>query len=425
MKALLLSAAVVAVAATANAEEIVIHAGTLITEAGAPAKSTQSVVIENGVIVRIVAGYLQHDGAIDLSCCVVSPGFIDMHTHVTLESAEQNPRMSILDAYASPQSMTALAAAGRARDMLRSGFTTIRNLGDPANVSRDLRDAIARGQVDGPRMIVAGGAQIGVSGGDYDPGQLRLSDSAEQFTLTEGQCDGVEDCRKAVRAAYGRGADVIKMRLSSVSLMDPTVKRLERQEELNAIVQTAHDLGLRVAAHASTDDRAAMAIAAGADTIEHAPMSARSIALMKSAGTAYTPTMQATEHVSSMLKAINGKDIMQELNVSVREAYRQGVPILFGSDLGAIDVADVPLEFERLAEAGIPPEGVLSAATKSAAKALGLESRIGIIHPGFSADIVAMKKNPLTDVTAYKTVVFVMKEGKVYRDDHRAAILVE
>jgi imidazolonepropionase-like amidohydrolase len=319
--------------------------------------------------------------------------------------------------------MTALAAAGRTRELLQLGFTTIRNLGDPANVSRDLRDAIARGQVDGPRMVVAGGAQIGVSGGDYDPGSLRLSETAEDLALTEGQCDGIEQCRKAVRSAFRRGADVIKMRLSSVSLVTPNVKQLERQEEIDAIVDTAHDLGLSVAAHASTDDRAAMAISAGADTIEHSPLSSQSIAAMKAKGTAYTPTLQAAKQVGPMIKAITGKDFFAEASASALEAYKAGVPVLFGSDLGAIPVADIPLEFERLAEAGIPLEGVLAAGTSAAAKALGMRDRIGAIRPGLAADLVAMQNNPLDDAGAYRTVVFVMKDGKVYRDDLRNAPL--
>jgi imidazolonepropionase-like amidohydrolase len=313
--------------------------------------------------------------------------------------------------------MTVLAAAGRTRELLQLGFTTIRNLGDPSNVSRDLRDAIGLGQVEGPRMIVAGGAQIGVSGGDYDPGALRLSESAEALALTEGQCDSVEACRKAVRSAFGRGADVIKMRLSSVSLVKTNVKRLERQDEINAIVETAHDLGLRVATHASTDDRAAMAIAAGADTIEHSPLSALSIAAMKTNGTAYTPTLQAAKQLGPMIKAVTGKDYFADASASAREAYEAGVPVLLGSDLGAVSVSDVPLEFERLAEAGIPLDGVLAAGTSAAAKALGMSDRIGAIKSGMAADIVAMQLNPLDDASAYGTVVFVMKGGKVYRDD--------
>jgi imidazolonepropionase-like amidohydrolase len=417
MKIILLSTAAFALATFASAEEIVIQAGTLITDARSPALAAQTLVVENGVIVRIIAGYTDQADAIDLSCCVVSPGFIDMHTHVTLVGLEDNPRLGLLNAYASPKSMTVLAAAGRTRELLQLGFTTIRNLGDPSNVSRDLRDAIGLGQVEGPRMIVAGGAQIGVSGGDYDPGALRLSESAEALALTEGQCDSVEACRKAVRSAFGRGADVIKMRLSSVSLVKTNVKRLERQDEINAIVETAHDLGLRVATHASTDDRAAMAIAAGADTIEHSPLSALSIAAMKTNGTAYTPTLQAAKQLGPMIKAVTGKDYFADASASAREAYEAGVPVLLGSDLGAVSVSDVPLEFERLAEAGIPLDGVLAAGTSAAAKALGMSDRIGAIKSGMAADIVAMQLNPLDDASAYGTVVFVMKGGKVYRDD--------
>lgn len=400
--------------------ETIIHAGTLIADADTQPKQKQSIVIENGKVVRILDGFIDAPGAVDLSCCVVVPGFIDMHTHITLENAEDDPRAALLITYWSTKSQVALAAAGRARDVLNLGFTTIRNLGDPANVSRDLRDAIARGQVVGPRMIVAGGSQIGVSGGDYDPGALRLSKDAEALVPTDGQCDGPAACRAVVRSAFRRGADVIKLRLSSVSLVNPKVKRLEHEDEIAAIVETAHDLGMRVAAHASTADRATMAIAAGVDTIEHAPLSAQNIAAMRKANIAYTPTLQASLQLGPMIKRMAGIDYDDAVLRSAKAAYDRGIPVLFGSDLGAISVADMPAEFERLAEAGIPLDGVLKSATSAAAAALGMSDQIGAIRPGLSADIVAMRKNPLADVGAYQTVVFVMKGGRIYKNENGA-----
>ena len=400
--------------------ETIIHAGTLITDADTKPQQQQSIIIENGMVVRIVDGFLNAPSVIDLSCCVVVPGFIDMHTHITLENVEADPRTVLLITYASPKSQVALAAAGRARDVLNLGFTTIRNLGDPADVSRDLRDAIARGQVPGPRMIVAGGAQIGVSGGDYDPGVLRLSKDAEALAPTDGQCDGPTACRAVVRSAFRRGADVIKLRLSSVSLVNPNVKRLEHEDEIAAIVETAHELGLRVAAHASTEESATMAIAAGVDTIEHAPLSVQNIDAMGKADIAYTPTLQASFQLAPMIKKMTGKDFYGAGLRSAKAAYDRGIPVLFGSDLGAISVADMPAEFERLAEAGIPLNGVLKSATSAAAAALDMSDQIGAIRPGLSADIVAMRKNPFADVGAYQTVFFVMKGGRIYRNEDGA-----
>ncbi|HRX39510.1 MAG TPA: amidohydrolase family protein [Parvularculaceae bacterium] len=413
----MLVGAAVAAAPTTHADETVIHAGVLISEADSPAREKQTIVVANGVIIRIENGYSNAADAIDLSCCVIAPGFIDMHSHVTIENGEGDPRMTLLMAYAAPKSQSALSAAGRARRLLRMGFTTIRNLGDPSNVSSDLRDAIARGDVDGPRMIVAGGAQIGVSGGDYDPGGLRFSEEAEKLALTEGQCDGAEDCRAAVRRAFRRGADVIKLRLSSISAMKPGVKRLEHPEELEAVVETAHELGLRVAAHAFTSDRAAMAIAAGADTIEHSVLTAENLAAMKKSGAAYTPTLEAARVVAPMMAPFMGADFYEQHLQSTKAAYDAGVPVLFGSDLGAIDVDELPNEFVQLAEAGLPPKIVLKAATSAAAKALGMSESIGSLKPGMAADMVAMESSPLKDVAAYRTVVFVMKDGRVFRND--------
>ncbi|MDT9600665.1 amidohydrolase family protein [Sphingosinicella rhizophila] len=406
--------------ATAHAaDRLVIHAGTLIAEPGKPARQRQSIILEDKKIVAIQDGFVAGGTIVDLSDRVVIPGLIDMHVHVTgpVQIGEGSPTAWVAERRLTRASKTVLFGASVAKKILRSGFTTVRNLGDPASVAYDLRDAIRSGEVDGPRMLVSE-PQFALSGGDYDVSAFQARPEFEPYLLNRGSCAGVEDCRRAVREEVKRGADVIKLRLSDLAAMDPRVKTAERPEELSAIIDTAHELGRRVAVHtAGVPAATRRAIAAGADTIEHGPLDEGSIRDMAKAGTAFTATLAVYEWAKPLYKRLGiTRDFLGDAQASVRAAHAAGVKIVFGTDLMPAAMNLPPIEFRLLTESGLSPAEALRAATMNAAEALGLDKEIGSIAPGKAADIVALDANPLDDIKAMEKVSFVMRAGKIYRN---------
>jgi imidazolonepropionase-like amidohydrolase len=300
----------------------------------------------------------------------------------------------------------------RANALLMNGFTTIRNVGDPTYTTYALRDAINKGIVPGPRMFVAE-AQISVAGGDFDASSWDVRSEVEKFVTNRGNCSGVVECIKVVREEVHRGADVVKFRQAGLAAEDPKVAMVESPDEIKAIIDTAHQLNRRVAAHVDgTPAYLHLVIEAGADTIEHGPLDDASIAMMKKRGTSYTPTLLAGKLIEYRF---------QEGLEGVGKAFRAGVPIIFGTDLGIFGPERSHEEFGLLASAGMPPAQVLRAATVNAAAALGgLGEGLGSIAPGKTADLIAMKVDPLTHIDQLAEpgkVSFVMKEGKVFKDE--------
>lgn len=394
-----------------------IHAGRLIQEAGKPVLTQQTIVIENGVIKSLEAGYQPADNPIDLSCCTVMPGLIDMHSHVTMLVNFDNPIGTLIDKNTKRKSALALAALPTVKGMLHQGFTTVRNLGDPAGVTYDIRNAVLMGIIDGPR-IIATEPQIHVSGGDYDPVSFGLRDSAESMiTDTRGRCDGSIDCRRVVRREIRRGADVIKLRFASPAFADPKIKSYEFEDEIKAIIETAHRLNRKVAAHISSPENVKMAVEAGVDTLEHGPLTAENVDLLKLHDVPYTPTLLAAHAIRELSIKGFGRDLYAEHVKSLQMAYEKGVPIIFGSDLGVFGPDKVPEEFRHMVDAGMTPADTLRTATVNAAKALGLETMIGTLNTGMQADIIATGGDPLADIDELGKVVFVMRGGKVYKSD--------
>jgi len=386
----------------------VIHAGHLIAEPGKPATTNQSIVIQDGKILAIKDGFVSGDTVIDLKDSWVMPGLIDMHTHVTgVLDLDQPIEGLFIHAYMGRPAQIVLDMLPRVKTLLMNGFTTIRNVGDPSSTVYDLRDAINKGNVVGPR-ILACEPQIGIRGGDYDASKWGVRRDLEQFVTSRGMCSGTVECTKVVREEVSRGADVIKLRQSYLPAVDPKIEMLESEDEVKAIIDTAHKLDRKVAVHTvGSPAFLHMVINDGADTIEHGPLDDESIALMKKHGTAYTPTLLAG-------KLINYR--FQEGLEGVGKAYRAGVSIIFGTDLGIFGPEHSHDEFALLASAGMPPEQVLRAATLNAAIALGRGDSLGSIAPGKIADVIAMKIDPLTHIDQLGEtgkVTFVMKDGKV------------
>lgn len=393
------------------AETTVIHAGHLIAEPGRPAKARQSVTVEDGKIVAVQDGYIAAAKVVELQDSWVMPGLIDMHVHITgVLDLTRETDSQIAIAYLAPTAKQVLAILPRLDAILMNGFTTIRTLGDQASATYAFRDAINAGVVRGPR-IFGTEPQIEVDGGDLAPFRWGVRREAEPLVANRGSCTGVTECTKAVRVEVRRGADVIKLRQSGVAAENPRVEMMESPEEVRAIIATAHQLDRRVAAHVvGSPAFLHLVIAAGADTIEHGPLDDASIALMKKHGSAYTPTLLAAKLIDYRFK---------DASDGTGKAYRAGVPVLFGTDLGIFGPERSHEEFVLLAAAGLPPAEVLRAATVNAAAALGRGDSLGTIAVGKIADIVAMKVDPLQNLDALGkpgAMTFIMKQGKIERD---------
>ena len=306
---------------------------------------------------------------------------------------------------------------------LRAGFTTVRNLGDDG-ATLALRDAIARGWTTGPRIVDAG-RSISTTSGHMDA-RLGLNDELRDHPHTDNLCDGVEECRKAVRTQIGRGADVIKIATTGGvnSRIGAGLGAQMFNDEANAIVQTAHLYGKKVAVHAHGADGIKVAMAAGADSIEHGTlMDDEAIAMMKKAGAFYIPTLSTVNgYKERIARDPNAyppevrKKIDWRISITgkaLEKAVPAGVRIAFGTDAGVSKHGRNADEFELMVQHGMTPVQAIQAATVNAAELLGLAGEIGTLEPGKAADLIAVAGDPLSDVRVLKTMAFVMKGGAV------------
>ncbi len=396
----------------APTETIVIHAGHLIAEPGQPIKDRQSVIVEDGKVVAIKDGFVRGKKVIDLTQSWVMPGLIDMHTHITGQlDLDHATGIQIAAFYMRPQAELVLEALPRLKAVLMNGFTTVRNLGDPTFTSYALRDAVEAGTIVGPRLLGTE-AQITVDGGDFDASKMGLRAEFDKHVSNRGNCTGVDQCIKVVRVEVNRGADVVKLRQAGLNASNPKISMVENESEVRAVIDTAHKLDRRVAVHVNgSPEFLHMVIADGADTIEHGPLDAVAIKMMKQHGTAFTPTLLAA-------KMINYR--FDDASKGALKAFQAGVPIIFGTDLGIMGPKEMHEEFSLLAAAGIPPEQVLRSATVNAAVALGRADSLGSIAPGKAADLIAMKVDPIRNIDQLgkeEAVTFVMKDGVVFKSD--------
>ncbi|MGS1016260.1 amidohydrolase family protein [Allosphingosinicella humi] len=430
LSTLLVSAALFAapLAAPAQAQEgmTVIHAGALLDRPGKAPRGNATIVVKDGRIVSVADGFAAVPAGatlIDLKDRFVLPGLIDSHVHLSSDRAGQE---GLLASFTDSPQLAAYEALWNARKTLNAGFTTVRNLGDEG-ATLALRDAIARGWVEGPRIIDAA-SSISTTSGHMD-GRLGLREELHDDIPHENLCDGPDECRKAVRRQIGRGADVIKIATTGGvnSRIGAGLGQQMFDDEAKAIVETAHLYGKKVAVHAHGADGIAVALRAGADSIEHGTlMNDEDIALFKKTGAYYVPTLSTVNGYLERIAADPNayppevrKKIDWRISItgkSLQKAVPAGVKIAFGTDAGVSKHGRNADEFELMVKHGMTPATAIAAATVNAADLLGLSAEIGTLEPGKAADIIAVAGDPLADVMVLKKVGFVMKGGKIAKD---------
>lgn len=360
--------------------------------------------------------------ALDLGDATLLSGFIDSHTHLTMEASE-NWLADFYEGLRRPVAERALFAAAYARRTLESGFTTVRDVGSNDSVDVGLRNVIERGLVPGPRMIVARDA-IGATGGHCDQTGFPPGTFGPESGPDKGIVHGADEARQAVRLNVKYGATVIKMCASGgvLSLADDVAAPQLTDEELSAIVDEAHRLGRKTAAHAHGDLAARAAVRAGVDSIEHGSfLTDETLALMKAKGTYLVPTLLAGEWTGGKADkfppeiAAKARAALAARSDMFRRALKIGVKIAFGTDAGVSPHGLSAREFSLMVGLGMSPAAALRTSGPAAADLLGLASRIGTLEKGKEADIVAVPGDPLADIHATEKVFFVMKGGKIVR----------
>lgn len=424
MRRFLLFVLVLFVATRLDAATI-IHSGRLIDGKSPEPLVEVSITLDGGKIVAVTPGYItpgEGDRLIRLTEGTVLPGLMDMHTHLQ----SQHSREIYTERFFMDEADYALRATTYARATLMAGFTTVRDLGDNGVTTMALRKAIDKGWIIGPRIFTSG-KSLATTGGHADPTNGLRGDFRRDASPVEGVLNGVDDARKAVRQRYKDGADLIKLTATGgvLSLAVSGQNPQFTDEELRAVVETAKDYGMTVAVHAHGAEGIRRAILAGVDSIEHGTyMNDELFALMKKHGTYWVPTNMAGEWVA-MKAAEEGyfPDIVRPKAAAIgplmRETFRKGqaagVKIAFGTDSGVSPHGENAHEFELMVEGGMPPMAAIQSATLMAAKLLRIDDRLGTIEPDKLADIIAVSGDPLTDISAMRDVIFVMKEGVVHK----------
>jgi len=404
-----------------------IFASKLITSEDSKIQSDKTVVVENNKIINIVDGKDEGDEGdtfIDLTGSTLMPGLMDMHVHLSFQN--EGPS-SYLKSFTSNEADYAIAAVEYARKTVMAGFTTVRNLGDVDNETVALRKSIDQGVSVGPRIYTAA-KSIATTGGHADPTNGRSNDLMGNPGPRDGVINGVAEARKAVRQRYKDGADLIKITATGgvLSVAKSGQNPQFMTDELEAIVQTAKDYGMTVAVHAHGKEGMKRAILAGVDSIEHGTyMDKEIIKLMRKHDVYYVPTILAGNFVAEKAK-IDGyfPDIVRPKAAAIgpliqktfARAHENGVLIAFGTDSGVSAHGDNAQEFALMVEAGMSEMDAILTATINAAKLLKIDKELGTITQGKLADLVAVKGNPLNDISLMEKIDFVMKDGKVLKN---------
>lgn len=384
-------------------EVTIIHAGTLLSIAGEDPASEQSIIIEDGKISIVTDGYVNNDGTedaeitiIDMSDKFVMAGMMDMHVHLASRGSDPAER--------------ALNGVSNSHKTLMAGFTTVRDLGAADDTIFKLRDGIADGDLIGPRIFAAGNI-IGVGGRENGL-----------------ECNGPESCRRTTRDMIRNGADWIKIYSScsgSRLCSHPDGSPMFFADEIEAITETAAKYDVKVAAHSHPTASALQVLQYGVRSIEHGSfINAQAMEIMKRDHVYYVPTVAVMDMLEEGFEDEDQDPIMEAHNrvfyennpPTIFEAYQNGVPIATGTDAGVVDHGKNYREVERFVELGIPNADALKMTTVNAADLLEKSDELGTIETGKIADIIAIDGNPLETIEDIRNVVFVMKDGKVFKD---------
>jgi len=423
-KHLLAGAAALALAGAANAATYAVQAGHLIVDAAQPERGASTVIVDNGRIARIESGFTAPPGAIvvDERTRTVLPGMTDVHVHLTGTSGEP-----WYQGYTQKYSVPYQATVGltHALEMAQGGFTTVRDLGGDTSAVIAVRDAVTEGRFPGPRIKVAG-APLSIIGGHADPTTglpPELAAAMDEANLDPSVCTGADECQKVVRKLAAAGVDWIKI-MATGGVLDPGTRGLEQHftdEEMKAICDMAHFMGLKVAAHAHGARGIDAAVRAGVDSIEHGTfIDDQGASDMKARGTYYVATLLAFRGAASLIgtgklpaaSELKAKQAFVAWGKGLNLAYRNGVHIALGTDSAVAPHTDANKELELMVtKGGMTPRDALIAATKGGPALMNLSGETGTLDPGKSADLIAVEGDPLVDPTAVQRVDYVMVEG--------------
>jgi imidazolonepropionase-like amidohydrolase len=418
-RSLMFVSASLAVSAPAAAATQAVIVGNLIPDAASGPTGPAVILVEDGRIKEIAKGTanpFQADSVIDLSAKTVVPGLIDLHVHLT-----GDPGGDFRDEAVDPDEWGVVMGVKNAALTVKAGFTTVREAGSAQNTAFVLRRGTAEGKIVGPRIIAAGPA-LSIVGGHGDVTGFRKDVLA---ALDTGYtCTGPLECAEKVRKASRLGADVIKITATG-GVLSQQGRGLEAHftnEEMTSIANTAHSLGLKVMAHAHGARGIEAASAAGIDTIDHGTFADEAaLKVMKAKGTVLVPTLMALEGVRARLGKgiytptveVKARQALEAAGRQVTRAKAMGVTIAFGTDAGVFEHGANGGEFALMVKAGMTPTEALASATTIAAKTLGLENEIGKIAVGYSADMVALAENPLTNIRTLEKPEWVMVRGHI------------
>src|ERR1700678_4413460 len=420
--ALLMMATAVQLAGQQATRTVVLHAGHVLDVKTGKLLADQTLIIEDGKVVRVSASAEAKAPAdavrIDLPNATVLPGLIDAHTHLTSDPKFGYEELAI----STPRE--ALTGAKNARVTLEAGFTTVRNVGAGGYTDVALRDAINAGDVPGPRMLVSG-PPLGITGGHCDNNLLPF----EYHAVGDGVADGIAAVQHKVRENIKYGSDLIKICATGGVLSkgdDPQASQYTL-EEMKGIVADAHRLGRKVAAHAHGAQGILWASEAGVDSVEHGSyIDDAGIAEMKKNDTYLVPTLYLGDwflenaeknHVPDFYLA-KGKAVMPIARKNIAHAFASGVKVAFGTDAAVYPHGLNAHEFAVMVKLGLTPLQAIQAATVNAADLLGWPGKVGSLEPGAWADIIAVEGDPLKDVTTLERVKFVMKGGEVVKNEY-------
>jgi len=384
--------------------------------------TNKSITVDKGIIETIDSGFIEitsNDKLIDLRGYTLMPGLMDMHVHFGQEYKSKSERPVKIE-----RETSAILANKHALTTLKSGFTTVRQVGDSGLIAISLRNLINSGEVVGPRIFTSG-KSIATTGGHADPTNGKDSDSYEYPVAEDGVINGPYDAYTAVRQRYKDGADGIKLTVTGgvLSVAKSGDNPQFTEEEVIAVVNAAKDYGMWVAVHAHGSEGMKRAVIAGVNSVEHGTfMTEEVMDLMINKGTYYVPTISAGEFVAEKAKIDNyfpeivrpkAASVGPQIGNTFNKAYKRGVKIAFGTDAGVQPHGTNWKEFVYMVKFGMPPMETIQSATINTAKLLKIDSILGSIEVGKMADIIAIDGNPIENINTMENVVFVMKEGEL------------